>query len=424
MKRNLKALGLAIVAVFAMSAIVAQAAQAKFDTIKTFPTQEHMFLKSSADETEPNQVFTTVTGGFSVTCKRLSLMATVLDGSTEAEGEPSYTECSSPLGAAEVNSNGCTYKFTSETNANEHAVVHLVCPAGKEIEISTGGCKLFVPGGQTLTGIHYANVQTGTAEREMHLTMSVTSEMNISGHSGGGLACELGGVPATFTQATYKGKATVQAVEDSNGAEGAATGITVETLTSSEMAAIGATSYTIKTFPTQEHVFLKAEADSTEPNQVLTLATGGFSWTCTGLSLTATAADKAVEFEGEPYYTGCNSGLGTADVRSNGCTYKFASETNANEHAVAHLICPTGKESEIETGGCVVFVAGGQTPDRRPLQQRADKHRGEGNAPHSEHHMGNGHTWGFQQHPRMPARRRPRHLHRSHLQRQADSERR
>jgi hypothetical protein len=235
MKRNLKALGLAIVAVFAMSAIVAQAAQAKFDTLKTFPTQEHVFLQGEADPTEPNQVFTTVTGGFSVTCTGLSLTATVADKSTESEGEPSYTGCSSPIGSASVRSNGCTYKFTSETNASEHAVVHVICPTGKEIEIETGGCVVFVEGGQTLTGIHYTNVQTGAAEKEMHLTLTTTSEMNIHGHSNGAFACSLGGVPSTFTEATYKGKATVKAFEDNAGVKGAATGVTYETLTTETM---------------------------------------------------------------------------------------------------------------------------------------------------------------------------------------------
>jgi hypothetical protein len=233
--RYLKIAGPTLLALAAMGAILSSAAQAKFDTIKTFPTQEHIFLKAEADPTEPNQVTATVTGGFTWTCTGFSLRATAADKATEFEGEPVYTGCSTPLGGMAIRSNGCTYKFTSETNVSEHAVAHLVCPTGKELEIETGGCVIFLAGGQTLSGVHYSNVQTGTAEKEMHLTVSITWEMNTHGHSSNSFACQLGGVPATFTEGSYKGKLTVKAVEDNAGVEGAATGATYETLTTETM---------------------------------------------------------------------------------------------------------------------------------------------------------------------------------------------
>jgi hypothetical protein len=244
MMRNLKALGLALVAVVALGAIVAQAAQAKFDTITTFPT-EPAIVKVAADPLEKPQVFTAVPGGFSVTCQKVSTVGgTVTDKATEVTGEPRYEECKNSLGGeATVNSNGCHYKFTSETNASEHAEVHLICgseatePKGAGITISTAGATLTI-GTQTLRGVHYTNETTspGTSEREMHITLSATVEKSIHYTCSPAFTCGIAGIPTTGTEATYKGKATVTGVEDIAGQEGPnKIGLTVSTRESEEM---------------------------------------------------------------------------------------------------------------------------------------------------------------------------------------------
>jgi hypothetical protein len=253
MKRNLKALGLALVAMVAMSAIVAQAAQAKFDTLRTYPAGSNAFVKVAADPSEPTQKFTAVTKGFFVTCQSVTTTgsgganATIGDKATEVTGEPHYTNCKNSLGGeATVESDGCHYKFTSETDASEHAEAHLICgsesgataPNGPGITIKTAGATITVTGGQTLRGIHYSNETTspGTDEREMHVTLNATVEDSIHYTCSPAFTCGIAGIPTTGTEATYTGRATVTGVKDSEGVEEAGSvGITYETLASSTM---------------------------------------------------------------------------------------------------------------------------------------------------------------------------------------------
>lgn len=227
MNRKFKALGLALVAIFAMSAIAAQAAQAENATLKTFPTQEHAILKAEADPTEPNQVFTATPGGFAVTCKKLETETTVNDKATEISGRPIYTECSSSVGGATVTTANCSYTFNSATDANGMAKVNSNCTSGK-IEISTGGCIIRIDNGQTLNGVSYTNIQTGAAEKEMHVTVNATVT-GIHFTTNGSFACFLAGVPSPGTEGTYNGKATVKGFEDVEGTAGNPIGITNET---------------------------------------------------------------------------------------------------------------------------------------------------------------------------------------------------
>jgi hypothetical protein len=237
MNRRRTGLLLAIAAITALSAVMAQAAQASFDTLKTFPTVEHAFAKAEADPTEPIQEFITVTGGFSIKCNRYTTTATVSDKGTEIAGEPAFSECVSSLGnAVTVKFNGCRYQLTSETDAAEHAAKTILCPAGKEIEIeAVSGCVVFV-GPQVEQGVHYTNVQTGVAEREMHLTVSITAEDSIHWHTNKAFACSLAGIAESGEAGTYKGKWTVKGVEDNAGVEGVGQiGLTTESLSSSTM---------------------------------------------------------------------------------------------------------------------------------------------------------------------------------------------
>jgi hypothetical protein len=245
MKRNLKALGLALVAMVAMSAIVAQAAQAKFDTFRTFPAGSNAFVKMTADPTEPGQILTFVSGGFSLNCKKIALnKATITDKTTEITGEPEYTECTNSLGgAATVKANGCHFRFTSETNEKEHAEVHLMCGTeGTEnkpgLTIETAGATITF-GSQTLRGIHYYNRTTEPfvgQERHMELTLAATVEKQLHYTCTPAFICGVAGIPTAGTEGSLKGFATITGKEDTNGVEGGnSIGITYETLESSVM---------------------------------------------------------------------------------------------------------------------------------------------------------------------------------------------
>lgn len=136
MIRNLKALGLALVAVFAMSAIAASAAQAGHYTGGANPT----ILDGSATT---NQVFETESE-LPLTCTTVAAGAgTEIPGGTATTitVNPVYTNCSSLVNNdTTVTMNGCDYTFTEPTTNGGNAdlgtiPVDLHCPAGHKIEV-------------------------------------------------------------------------------------------------------------------------------------------------------------------------------------------------------------------------------------------------------------------------------------------------
>jgi hypothetical protein len=246
MKRNLKAVGLTLVAVLAMGAIVAQAAQAKFDTLRTYPAGSNAFVKVAADPSEPAQVVRFKPGGFAVTCQKFATTgATVGDKATEVTGEPFYSECKNSLsGEATVKPNGCHTRTTSETDAAGHAEAHLICgseatePKGAGITVETAGATITF-GSQTVRGIHVTNVTTEpfvNQERHMEVTLTTTVENQLQYTCTPAFVCGLAGIGTSGTEGSINGKKTVSGREDNGGIEGNnPVGITYETLETSMM---------------------------------------------------------------------------------------------------------------------------------------------------------------------------------------------
>ena len=180
MTRNLKALGIALVAMFAMSAMAAasaSAAQHHFTstsesgtTYLTAHSLGEQKLWSTTNEPEGNREF----------CKAANVNAAI-EGEevTEVTAEPSYGECTAFTGGSEVKekltTNGCHYLFTGVTEedvtGNQTATMHLTCPAEKQIEVEVTGLNLKcldLPGGQTLRGIstkQIRRIRTPRADR-------------------------------------------------------------------------------------------------------------------------------------------------------------------------------------------------------------------------------------------------------------------
>jgi hypothetical protein len=140
MIRNLKALGLALVAVFAMSAMAASAAQAVTDdaqvTVETFP--------AIFDGTQNGvQVFNRE--GRTMTCTTAEFHSEVqsTDSKTTITVKPTYSGCHSniPLIGTlpmTVTMNGCDYllHLTKDTPSGTFtADTTIVCPLNKEIEV-------------------------------------------------------------------------------------------------------------------------------------------------------------------------------------------------------------------------------------------------------------------------------------------------
>jgi hypothetical protein len=136
MTRNIKALGLAVVAVLALSAVAASGAQAA-----SFMSSE---AGATLNGTQTNTNIFEVSGGRQITCTSVTFSGTA-SGTESAEQEvsPSYSGChSSILGGEEIPAtvtlNGCTFLFhatTTITASEISAHVHIICPAGHSIEV-------------------------------------------------------------------------------------------------------------------------------------------------------------------------------------------------------------------------------------------------------------------------------------------------
>jgi hypothetical protein len=262
MSRNLKALGLALAAMFALSAVAAQGAFAE----EFFHTHaKHVIITGHQHPQFPEQ--TTIINNNAgeakgkVICKKLTLEGdeegvetpgTGTFTSTTATVRPTYEECEvvSPFkAAATVNTGKCHYRFTSNTEVTtktpeeqKHARARVTCPKGENIKIETPstGCVITVNNeenpvgsgefGQTPThGVVYTNVNTTTETNKKEITAHATVK-NIKFTSN--FTCQLAGIPASGEKAEYTGTATVQAfkwvsgtTEGNNYVEGEQVGI-------------------------------------------------------------------------------------------------------------------------------------------------------------------------------------------------------
>jgi len=207
MTRKLKVLGLALVAVCAMSAVVAASASAvefkstKGTTVTLTGAQhngEHKFTvgfgtvnctkaKFHSELTTPNSV------------------ATV----TAEYGKPAGGECVFAGIPAEVHMNECDFTLF----ANGNAAVD--CPAGKEITVTAvqagvTKCVVHVPAQTGLTGVTYTNVGAGETE-EVTMHLDITGQIKYSQTEGTGL----GRCPTLdgATNGSYHGTATITGEE-------------------------------------------------------------------------------------------------------------------------------------------------------------------------------------------------------------------
>jgi hypothetical protein len=204
MIRNLKVLGLAMVAVLAMSAMVASAASA------------HEFKSESSSTTLTGEqvgehVFTAE--GNEVKCTAAKFTGT--QSGTEADEvqvHPTYgaaakegATCKFSALTATVNTGSCDYRFDSETDANGHATTKVVCTSGS-ITISLSGCTITI-GAQTVDqGVSFTNEGSG-ASRDVKVTATATG----IDYSASGFGCSLAGIKTgAHTDGTYNGTTTVK----------------------------------------------------------------------------------------------------------------------------------------------------------------------------------------------------------------------
>ncbi len=227
MIRNLKMLGLALVAVCAMGAVAASAASANANYWFTAPSSDWTKL-SGGQPSKFNDRFQVVgkTGGAPgiTTCE-----TTTYTGSTSATTtttislKPAYGGCElEPFGKATITTTGCEYVIHTDplgdtTNGNYDTVTTIECTAGNEIKIEAkvGGvlkCTVNVPPQNLGTGITLTNTAGGGLTAA--ISFSTITYTQTAGTGSGACSTEM---PA-LANGTYTGAATITGENTTGGA--------------------------------------------------------------------------------------------------------------------------------------------------------------------------------------------------------------
>jgi hypothetical protein len=187
MNRKIKALGLALVAALALTAVMASTASAQFTSNK-----EHTILSGSQKE-KTNDIFTAGEGFGGITCENATFSGTATDGDEPTQViTPSYSTCKDSFGRTVDLDNGeaedkntLTYTFTSGENKGKVDVT------GKMVlTVTSGGsvvCTVEIKNPQTNNGITYTNLG-GT--KGVEVTSHATNVVTVT--SGGFFNCGIG----------------------------------------------------------------------------------------------------------------------------------------------------------------------------------------------------------------------------------------
>jgi hypothetical protein len=177
MRLNLKALGLALVAALAMSAVAASAAQAANGKFRAQNNVEAV-AKGAQEVGEGIDNYFEATAGEKVTCTTATYQATLKEADTTLTVTPHYAGCSKGGTGVSVTLNGCHYLFhTSGTtvDGDTPGTADVVCPSGKEIVIAGpfGICKDHIVPQTGLTGVTFTNVANGDVTVDVDITNQI-----------------------------------------------------------------------------------------------------------------------------------------------------------------------------------------------------------------------------------------------------------
>jgi hypothetical protein len=213
MTTDLKALGLALVAALALGAAAAPAASAT----------DHRFTSNSGNgktdltgESEEGSSPTFSAAGIEKICDKGTYAGTVVGNNVgEVTVHPEYDQpCEIPglSEEADVNTDGCDFRLTGETNVNGDAKVYIECTEGHTITTTdtTFGITTHIKEQGPLTGAHYNNIQ----EHNGH--DAVTVDMTLEGitYSCTGAFCFLLENEGNGNDGTFKDKVIVTGYED------------------------------------------------------------------------------------------------------------------------------------------------------------------------------------------------------------------
>ncbi|HEX3174679.1 MAG TPA: hypothetical protein VHQ43_10750 [Solirubrobacterales bacterium] len=218
MTPSLKRIGLALALALAIGALAAATASAHEFHFETAP----MIVTGEQDNTHANE-FAFPFGA--VECEKSHFEGTTVAQEVgELTLKPKYENCKQEANNATVTTNECDFVFTGKTDANGHSQLHIVCPAGKKIEVSIPAlnCTLKIGTQTPQKGVKYTNTGAGKT-RDFDAT--ITAEGIVYEKSGGMLCQMIGG---NGKEGKYVSEVTVSAYEDEESKEGPQTGTWVE----------------------------------------------------------------------------------------------------------------------------------------------------------------------------------------------------
>jgi hypothetical protein len=226
---NRKILGLAFMAMLAVAAMSASAAQAQTPEFHCTSTSANCFVTSSGGThgTGSNDNVFNFSGG-NVVCTGNSTVdgaqfkGTAPKTTTSVTLEATYTGCRLWV-AASVKMEGCKYEFNLVAGGGGAVNTNVVCPAGKSITMSAKpalDCVITVGSQGPLTGVSVANA--GSEPTHIAATVAIGE---IIHYTKTGTECP-GGAGAG-TNGKYTGTATLTGYEDNAGVEGTKVGLHV-----------------------------------------------------------------------------------------------------------------------------------------------------------------------------------------------------
>lgn len=224
MTRNLKALGLALIAVCAMSGLAASAAQAEFTFTGWEGTESnhvHTIL-SGSQTTAFGDKFRVTTGKLALECEKATASGTLTVGDqATVTATPAFTNCKGGGAPVTVNTTTCDYVFhiTAKVTADEYkGTVDVKCTTPKDtihVSVYTDAshtstvCEYTIEEQEGISGITYTNI---TPEKGLKYV-----EIDIAAHNiktevtKGGILCgESTGV--TATESVFEGSDKVTGV--------------------------------------------------------------------------------------------------------------------------------------------------------------------------------------------------------------------
>lgn len=223
MIRTLKVLGLAMLAIGALSAVSAAGAQAE----TLFHCTVEPCISTGTSEAGTKDKFEA--SGFSVECHGSFASTSIHTTETTILVDPTYTECESSLGAATVDTTGCYYTFRSHTTPSGHLPVDVTCEGTNTIKVTAPGCTLSFGSQTTNGGAKATNIGSGSTA---DITLDTTTIATFS--KSGSFCFVISGDTGTYTSTS-----TVQGWGDNAGAGQGCTGLPAQHFSCTEGAQAG-----------------------------------------------------------------------------------------------------------------------------------------------------------------------------------------